>query len=187
MASGTGSNFEALVQATQHELDAEICCLVVNKPGCGAQLKAERHGIPSVVLDHRLYNRREDLDRALIRVFLAERVEVVVMAGWMRIVTPLLIHAFQGRLINLHPSLLPSFRGMNAVGQALEAGVSISGCTAHLVSEEVDAGAVICQAAIPVLASDTEATLSERLHTQEHRMYPWAVALLGQRIRNAQG
>ena len=76
---------------------------------------------------------------------------------------------------------------MNAVGQALEAGVSISGCTAHLVSEEVDAGAVFCQAAIPVLASDTEATLSERLHTQEHRMYPWAVALLGQRIRNAQG
>ena len=117
MASGTGSNFEALVQATQHELDAEICCLVVNNPGCGAQLKAERHGIPSVVLDHRLYNRREDLDRALIRVFLAERVEVVVMAGWMRIVTPLLIHAFQGRLINLHPSLLPSFRGMNAVGR----------------------------------------------------------------------
>ncbi len=187
MASGQGSNFEALVQASRGDLEAEICCLVVNNPGCGAQQKAERHGIASVVLNHRDYASREDLDRALIETFRSQGVEVVVMAGWMRIVTPLLIDAFQNRLINIHPSILPSFRGMDAVGQALRAGVSLTGCTAHLVTEEVDAGAVICQAAVPVLAGDDTASLSARIHVQEHTMYPWAVALLGQQLRNAQG
>ncbi len=187
MASGTGSNFEALVKACRHNLDAEIQCLVVNNPGCGAQRKASRLGIPAVVHDHRSYTSREDLDRALIDTFLADGVEVVVMAGWMRIVTPLLINAFPQRLINIHPSLLPSFRGMDAVGQALEAGVAITGCTAHLVTEEVDAGTVISQAAVPVLAGDDKGALAARIHAQEHIVYPWAVALLGQRIRNAQG
>lgn len=187
MASGTGSNFEALVQASLHTLEAEISCLVVNNPGCGAQQKAEHLGIPVVVHDHRQYDSREDLDRALIETLVAERVEVVVMAGWMRIVTPVLINAFHNRLINIHPSLLPSFRGMDAVGQALKAGVSITGCTAHLVTKDVDAGAVVCQAAVPVLSGDDTASLSARIHAQEHKILPWAVALLGHQIRSTHG
>ena len=128
MASGSGSNFEALVAATQEHLDATIELLVVNNPGCGAQLRAKRLGVDCIVHDHRQFTNREALDSALVSTFQAARVDGVVMAGWMRIVTPVLIGAFQGRLINIHPSLLPSFRGLDAVGQALKAGVRISGC-----------------------------------------------------------
>ena len=101
------------------------------------------------------------------------------MAGWMRIVTPVLIGAYQGRLINIHPSLLPSFRGLDAVGQALKAGVRLTGCTAHIVTAEVDTGPVIAQAAVPVFDNDDHQSLSERIHRQEHRILPWAVALKG--------
>ena len=134
MASGNGSNFEALVAACGQTLDARVELLVVNNEGCGAQARAERLGILCQTFDHRGYTTREDLDHALVARFRDAGVDGVVMAGWMRIITPVLIRAFEGRLINLHPSLLPSFRGLDAVGQALAAGVSISGCTAHLLS-----------------------------------------------------
>lgn len=184
MASGSGSNFEALVAATQQHLDATIELLVVNNPGCGAQLRAERLGVDCIVHDHRQFTNREALDSALVSSFQAARVDGVVMAGWMRIVTPVLIGAFQGRLINIHPSLLPSFRGLDAVGQALKAGVRISGCSAHLVTADVDTGPVIAQAAVPVFDNDDHQSLSERIHRQEHRILPWAVALQGREWRN---
>ena len=184
MASGNGSNFEALVQASQERLDAQIELLIVNNPGCGAQQRAERLAVPCLVHDHRCYSSREDLDRALVDSFQEAGVEAVVMAGWMRIVTPVLINAYQERLINIHPSLLPSFRGLNAVGQALAAGVRITGCTAHLVREDVDTGPVISQAAVPVLEGDDHETLSSRISAQEHRILPWAVALSGERWRS---
>lgn len=186
MASGSGSNFEALFSATQQQLDATIEVLVVNNPGCGAQLRAERLGVDCIVHDHRQYTNREDLDSALVSTFEAAQVDGVVMAGWMRIVTPVLIGAYQGRLINIHPSLLPSFRGLDAVGQALKAGVRLTGCTAHVVTAEVDTGPVIAQAAVPVLDNDDHQSLSERIHRQEHRILPWAVALKG-RDWKAQG
>lgn len=183
MASGTGSNFEALVAAcSSGALPAEVRLLVVNQAGCGASVRAQRLGVPCQLIDHREYSSREELDRALIRAFGQARVDLVVMAGWMRIVTPVLIQAFPERLINIHPSLLPSFRGMDAVGQALTAGVRLSGCTAHLVSEEVDAGRVLAQAAVPVLAGDDHASLSDRIHAQEHRILPLAVQLAAERL-----
>ena len=177
MASGNGSNFEALVEATQHQLEANVELLVVNNPQCGAQQRAERLGIRCLVLDHRDYGSREALDQALVSTFREAGVEAVVMAGWMRIVTPVLIDAFEDRLINIHPSLLPSFRGFDAVGQALKAGVWISGCTVHVVTKDVDSGPVILQAAVPVLATDSHASLSERIHQQEHQILPMAVAI----------
>ena len=183
MASGAGSNFEALVQAcAEGRLQAEVALLVVNNPGCGAQQRAGRLAIPCQVHDHRRVASREALDEALVAAFQAASVDVVVMAGWMRVVTPTLIGAFPERLINIHPSLLPSFRGLDAVGQALASGVTLTGCTAHLVCEEVDAGRILVQAAVPVLATDDHASLSARIQRQEHRILPLAVALTAQHL-----
>jgi phosphoribosylglycinamide formyltransferase-1 len=183
MASGAGSNFEALVAASRSgQLPAEIELLVVNQPGCGAAGRAERLGVNCQLHDHRLHGSREELDRALIAAFRQAGVDLVVMAGWMRIVTPVLIAAFPERLINIHPSLLPSFRGIDAVGQALRAGVRLSGCTAHLVSEEVDAGRILVQAAVPVHAGDDHGSLSARIQRQEHRILPLAVRLAADQL-----
>ena len=146
MASGSGSNFEAVALAIQAgDLNARIQRLVVNNPGCGAQQRAERLGIPVSVLDHRLIKNRRELDSELVRLFRADQVELVVMAGWMRIVTEVLVSGYSDRLINIHPSLLPSFRGLDAIGQALEAGVKVTGCTVHIVTEELDAGPILAR------------------------------------------
>jgi len=183
MASGEGSNFQALVEAcTNASLHGWVELLVVNNPGCGAQRRAEHLGVPWRLLDHRAFPSREALDRALAETFQAVPVDLVVMAGWMRIVTAELIQAFPDRLLNIHPSLLPSFRGARAVEQALEAGVTLSGCTAHLVRLEVDSGPVLVQAAVPVAPGDTPATLAARIHRQEHRILPLAVQVAAQRL-----
>ena len=183
MASGAGSNFEALVAACQRgQLAATVCQLVVNNPGCGAEQRALRLGVPCTIHDHRSFASREALDQALIASFQATDVDLVVMAGWMRIVTQGLIDAYPERLINIHPSLLPSFRGAKAIEQALAAGVQLSGCTAHLVSLEVDTGPILVQAAVPVLATDTLESLSARIHAQEHRILPLAVQLAAERL-----
>ena len=177
MASGNGSNFEALAQAIQAgNLNARIQRLVVNNPGCGAQQRAERLGIPVSVLDHRLIKDRRELDGELVRLFRADQVELVVMAGWMRIVTEVLISGYSDRLINIHPSLLPSFRGLDAIGQALKTGVKLTGCTVHIVTEELDAGPILAQAAVPVLDGDDHATLAKRIQEQEHLLLPAALA-----------
>jgi len=176
MASGNGSNFEALAQAIDAgTLAAEIRLLVVNNPGCGAQQRAQRLGIPCTVLDHRVLRERERLDQALVDCFRSAAVEVIVMAGWMRIVTPVLINGFADRLVNIHPSLLPSFKGLDGIGQALAAGVKITGCSVHLVTAELDGGPILAQAAVPVEEKDTHATLSERVHQAEHRLLPEAI------------
>jgi len=183
MASGRGSNFEALVRACRGgPLNAEVVQLVVNNPVCGARQRAKRLGIPCHLHDHRDYSLRQDLDRQVAASFAASDVDLVVMAGWMRIVTPVLIAAYPGRLVNIHPSLLPSFRGLDAVGQALAAGVTLSGCTAHLVVEVVDAGPILVQAAVPVLRSDDHGSLTARIQAQEHRILPYAVALAALRL-----
>ncbi|MFM7651950.1 MAG: phosphoribosylglycinamide formyltransferase [Vulcanococcus sp.] len=188
MASGSGSNFEALVLACRSgNLMADVVLLVVNNPDCGAIARAERLGVPVQLHDHRRHNSREDLDRALIGSFRQDTADLVVMAGWMRIVTQELINAYPERLINIHPSLLPSFRGARAIEQALAAGVRLSGCTAHLVSLEVDTGPILVQAAVPVDAADTAESLAARIHAQEHRILPLAVQLAAERLGLAQG
>ncbi|MEB3334383.1 MAG: phosphoribosylglycinamide formyltransferase [Cyanobacteriota bacterium] len=183
MASGEGSNFEALVAASRNgPLRASVDLLVVNHERCGARRRAERLGIPCRWIDHRAFPSREALDDALIQAFQEVAVDLVVMAGWMRIVTPRLIEAFPDRLLNIHPSLLPSFRGLDAVGQALAAGVRLTGCTVHLVRPEVDSGPILAQAAVPVKPDDDGPTLAARIHQQEHRILPLAVALAAQRL-----
>jgi phosphoribosylglycinamide formyltransferase-1 len=203
MASGNGSNFEALVQATTSGslpstalsdqdgpagappaalLPAAVVSLVVNNRGCGAEGRAGRLGIPVTCLDHRRFANRDSLDQALVEHFQGAAVDLVVMAGWMRIVTSRLISAFPERLVNIHPSLLPSFRGVDAVGQALAAGVRLSGCTAHLVCEEVDAGRILVQASVPVLPGDSHDALARRIQAQEHRILPLAVGLAAERL-----
>jgi phosphoribosylglycinamide formyltransferase-1 len=179
MASGSGSNFEAVADAiASQQLNAEIQVLIYNNPGIKAAARAERWGVPAVLLNHRDYKRREDLDTAIVEVFRQYKVEWVVMAGWMRLVTPVLINAFPDRIINIHPSLLPSFKGVKAVEQAIEAGVKIAGCTVHLVRLEVDSGPILLQAAVPVLPDDTPETLHARIQDQEHRILPQAIALV---------
>ncbi|QPN59551.1 phosphoribosylglycinamide formyltransferase [Synechococcus sp. CBW1002] len=184
MASGNGTNFEVLVHACRSGvLHGTVERLVVNNPGCGAAQRAERLGIPCHTLDHRLQPSREALDRALSESFQDAQVDLVVMAGWMRIVTPVLIAAYPDRLVNIHPSLLPSFRGVDAVGQALDAGVRLAGCTVHLVCEEVDSGRILIQAAVPVLDGDDRGSLAARIQIQEHRILPLGVAIAAQRLR----
>jgi phosphoribosylglycinamide formyltransferase-1 len=178
MASGSGTNFVALAQAIENqELNAQIPVLIYNNPEAKVKEKAQQWNVPTVLLDHRHYKRREDLDQAIVEVFQQNQVEWVIMAGWMRIVTSVLIEAFPNRVINIHPSLLPSFKGIRAVEQALEAGVKITGCTVHLASLEVDSGLILLQAAVPILPGDTPETLHARIQVQEHKIFPMAIAL----------
>ncbi|MGK7872015.1 MAG: phosphoribosylglycinamide formyltransferase [Xenococcaceae cyanobacterium] len=178
MASGSGTNFEAVAQAIQDKrLNAQIQVLIYNNPEAKVRSRAQRWNVPAVLLNHRKLKRREDLDREIVEVLQEYQVELVVMAGWMRVVTQVLLDAFPNKVINIHPSLLPSFRGIRAVEQALEARVKITGCTVHLATHEVDSGPILLQAAVPVLADDTLETLHARIQVQEHRILPQAIAL----------
>jgi len=178
LASGNGSNFEAIAQAIHNgQLNAQIQVVVYNNPEARVADRAQRWGIPTVLLNHREFPSREDLDRNIIQTFHEYEVTWGIMAGWMRRVTAVLIDAFPGRILNIHPSLLPSFPGLQAVEQALTAGVKIAGCTVHIVELEVDSGPIIMQAAVPVLPQDTPDSLQKRIHVQEHRIYPQAIAI----------
>ncbi len=178
LASGSGSNFEAIAQAiAQRQLNAQIQVMIYNNPQAKAAARAERLGIPAELLNHRHFPNREALDQAIIDQLKRYEVEWVIMAGWMRVVTDVLITAFPDRILNLHPSLLPSFPGARAVEQAIAAGVKITGCTVHYVRLEVDSGPIIMQAAVPVLPDDTPDRLHQRIQVQEHRIFPRAIAL----------
>ncbi|MBD1888222.1 phosphoribosylglycinamide formyltransferase [Coleofasciculus sp. FACHB-SPT9] len=178
MASGTGSNFEAVAEAiAQQHLNAQIQVLIYNNPGAKAAARAEKCGVPAVLLNHRDFNSREELDQKIVETLQQYQVEWVIMAGWMRVVTQVLVDAFPDRIINIHPSLLPSFKGINAVEQALNTGVKITGCTVHLVSVEVDSGKILLQAAVPILPDDTLEKLHARIQVQEHKILPQAIAL----------
>jgi len=178
MASGSGSNFAVLAAAiAKKQLNAQISVLIYNNPDAKVKEKADHYNIPAVFLDHRQFKPREELDRALVKTFQEYGVKWVIMAGWMRIVTPVLLDAFPDRVINIHPSLLPSFKGVRAVEQALAAGVKVTGCTVHIARAEVDSGPILMQAVVPILPDDTEASLHERIQVQEHRIFPVAIAL----------
>jgi phosphoribosylglycinamide formyltransferase-1 len=178
LASGNGSNFEAVAKAiASGKLNAKIQVLIYNNPEAKVAVRATNWDVPAVLLNHRNFQSREDLDREIVHTLQQYQVEWVVMAGWMRIVTSVLIDAFPNQIINIHPSLLPSFKGVRAIEQALAAGVKIAGCTVHLVAPEVDSGLILLQAAVPVLADDTAETLHERIQEQEHRILPQAIAI----------
>ncbi len=182
MASGSGSNFEAVAQAIADEqLNAQIQVLIYNNPTAKAPIRAANHGVEAVLLNHRDYKNREAFDSQIVKTLQKYDVDWVIMAGWMRLVTPVLIDAFPDKIINIHPSLLPSFKGINAVEQALASGVKITGCTVHLVCLEVDSGPILIQAAVPILPDDTAETLHARIQIQEHRILPQAIALAAAR------
>ena len=182
MASGSGSNFERIASAIQaRELNAKIQVLIYNNPGAGVVQRAEKFDIPAILLNHRKYQSREALDTDIVNTFKEYDVDWVVMVGWMRIITPVLLDAFPNQVINIHPSLLPSFPGINGVEQALKSGVKITGCTTHIACLEVDSGPILMQAAVPILPDDTPETLHARIQIQEHKIIVGTLRVIGNR------
>ncbi|NER03308.1 MAG: phosphoribosylglycinamide formyltransferase [Okeania sp. SIO3C4] len=178
LASGSGSNFEAIMEAINNQkLNAQVQVMIYNNPGAKVRERAEKWGVPTILLNHRECKNREKFDGKIVETLKKYDVEWVIMAGWMRIVTKVLIDAFPNQVINIHPSLLPSFRGVKAIEQALEAGVKITGCTVHLVDVEIDNGPILMQAAVPILPDDTPETLHKRVQIQEHKIIVGAIAL----------
>ncbi|MFZ5891665.1 MAG: phosphoribosylglycinamide formyltransferase [Myxococcota bacterium] len=172
LVSGNGSNLQAILDAVQRgELDARVKLVVSNRDGVYALERAKLAGVPSAVCSHRGMPSRESYDAKLIEVLRNAGVEYVVLAGFMRILTPSFVRAFQGRVLNIHPALLPAFPGVNALGQALAHGAKVTGVTVHWVDEGVDTGPIIAQRAVPILPADDEASLATRVHQVEHELY----------------
>uniref|UniRef100_A0A3B4ZLN9 ATP-grasp domain-containing protein n=1 Tax=Stegastes partitus TaxID=144197 RepID=A0A3B4ZLN9_9TELE len=179
LISGTGTNLQALIeQAKRPSSSAEIVVVISNRPGVQGLKRASLAGIQTRVVDHKLYGSRAEFDGTIDRVLEEFGVEMVCLAGFMRILTGTFVKKWNGKLLNIHPSLLPSFKGVNAQKQALQAGVRVAGCTVHFVAEEVDAGAIIVQEAVPVMGGDTEESLSDRIREAEHRAFPAALELV---------
>ena len=185
LASGRGSNLQAIIDAIEAKvLDATIVLVVSNKKDAIALERANRHGIRGLFLDPKSVAGEPDLRRAydekILEVLKKHEVQLVLLAGYMKIVTAVLIDAYQWRMMNIHPSLLPSFPGLHAQQQALDAGVKVSGCTVHFVTEGVDQGPIIVQTAVPVNENDSVDALSARILEQEHRLYPRAIQLFAE-------
>jgi phosphoribosylglycinamide formyltransferase-1 len=172
LVSGRGSNLTALLQAAyDNAINAEVVVVVSNKSTARALERAESFGVPTAVVDHRVYgNDRVAFERAVHRELLEKKVELVVLAGFMRVLSPYFVGKWPTRIVNIHPSLLPSFPGLHAHRKALAAGVKVAGCTVHYVDEGTDTGPIIAQAAVPVLIGDTEETLGARVLAEEHRL-----------------
>ena len=175
LVSGRGSNLQAILDAVAAgTLDAEVSAVVSDKPDVRALRRVEEDR--AVVVDRRAYADADGFENAIASVLEERGVELVVLAGFMRVLSPSFVQRFAGRIVNIHPSLLPSFRGLHAQRQALEHGVKISGCTVHLVDETLDGGTILAQAAVPVLPEDTEESLSERILKEEHRILVETIA-----------
>jgi phosphoribosylglycinamide formyltransferase-1 len=178
LISGRGSNLQALIDAQQRgELGGEIAVVVSNVESAAGLERAREADIPTVVCDHR-GRARAEYDAEVVDVLRGRGVELVCLAGFMRLLSPVFVRAFPGRILNVHPALLPAFPGLNAQRQALEHGVKVSGATVHLVDEGLDSGAIVAQEAVPVRPADTVESLSARILEAEHRLYPHAVRLL---------
>ena len=182
LASGQGTNLQAILDAVKHEkLVAEVVLVVCNHANAGAIGRAEAAGIPTAVYELRDYPSRLAKQRAIAEKLAQAGADLVVCAGWDRVLTSEFVRKFAGQIINVHPSLLPAFGGgLHAIEEALRYGVRITGCTVHFVTDEVDSGPIISQAAVPVLAGDKVDTLAERIHTEEHRLLVEAIRLYGQ-------
>ena len=181
LASGGGTNLQAIIDRCQDgSLDATIALVLTNKPDAGALERARKADIPTLCINHREYASREDFDRAMVAALQAADIELVVLAGFMRIITPAFLDAFPQKVINIHPALLPAFPGLHVQQQAIDYGARFSGCTVHFVDTGVDTGPIIIQAIVPVLPDDTEDTLSARILEQEHQIYPRAIQLISE-------
>jgi len=179
LVSGNGTNFQAIVDAieTGRISNARITCLISNKADAFALERAKKHNIKTIVLDHKNYPNRQAYDVALVDLLHQHNVQLVILAGFMRLLSPVMIDAFPNAIINIHPALLPAFPGLDAQQQAFDYGVRYTGCTVHFVDSGTDTGPIILQAVVPILGDDTIETLTQRIHGEEHRTYVEAVRL----------
>lgn len=176
LISGSGSNLQALIDSVAHDGNpARIAAVICNRAGAHGLERAKQAGIATELLDHKQFDGREAFDAALIQAIDAHQPDLVVLAGFMRILTPGFVQHYAGRLLNIHPSLLPKHKGLHTHQRALEAGDSEHGCSVHFVTEELDGGPLVVQAVLPVMADDTAESLARRVHQQEHQIYPLAV------------
>ncbi len=173
LASGSGSNLQALIAADLGP--TELTLVISNVPGARALRRAEAAGIEALLIDHQAYATREAFDGAVVQALQARDVDWVVLAGFMRLITPVFVEAYENRILNIHPGLLPAFKGVKAQRQALEAGVTVAGCTVHLVDAGMDSGPILAQAVVPVRWDDDEERLCKRILRQEHRLLPAVV------------
>ena len=178
LISGNGSNLQAIIDAIEEkQLDAVIRVVVSNREEAFGLVRARKHNIPTEVLDHRKFSSREAYDQALVDILKARQVELVILAGFMRLLSPVFVSSYSNRIMNIHPALLPAFPGLHVQRKALEHGTRFSGCTVHFVNEGCDEGPIIIQAVVPVFPDDTEESLSARILKEEHRIYPRAIQL----------
>ncbi len=178
LVSGRGSNLQAIIDAIESgKVNANISCVISNVPGVQSLDRAKKHGIPAVVVDHKDFSDRTAYEKELLKVIDSYNPGLICLAGYMRIVGAEIIKNYKGRIMNVHPALLPSFPGLHGQKQALDYGAKVSGCTVHFVDEGCDTGPVILQKVVPVLDDDTEATLSARILEEEHKAYPEAIQL----------
>jgi len=179
LVSGRGTNLQAIIDAIDHgELNAGIAVVLSNKKGAPALERAKKKGLETVFLDPKSFAGKKEYDRALARELEDRQIDLVCLAGFMRILGPEFIRKFEGKIINIHPSLLPAFPGLDVQQKAIDYGVKFSGCTVHFVNEEVDGGPIILQAVVPIHESDNAETLSERILIQEHLIYPRAIQMI---------
>ena len=179
LISGRGSNLQALIDACEEpDYPAEIVIVISNVPGAQGLLRAEAAGILATSIDHKTFASREDFDQALCRALDEAKIDILCNAGFMRLHTEGFVEHWRDRHINIHPSLLPAFKGLDTHARVLAAGVTITGCTVHFVRKEMDEGPIVAQAAVPILAGDTADTLAARVLEAEHRLYPHALRLV---------
>ncbi|MBY6240157.1 phosphoribosylglycinamide formyltransferase [Methylosinus sp. Sm6] len=179
LISGRGSNMDALIEAARApDFPAEIALVASNKPDAAGLARAKAQGIAVAAVDHKIYAGREEFERSLQIILSTHRIELICLAGFMRLLTPWFVEQWRGRMLNVHPALLPAYRGLHTHRRALADGAKIHGCTVHFVVPEMDEGPIVAQAAVPVLDADTEETLASRVLTQEHLLYPRALRLI---------
>lgn len=185
LISGRGSNLQSLIdQFCMADAPAEICIVISNNPDAAGLARAAAAGLPTLTVDHRRFSSRADFDAALNTALIKAQVELVCLAGFMRLLTTGFVESWRNRMINIHPSLLPSFKGLHTHARAIEAGVRFAGCTVHYVRPEMDEGPILVQAAVPVLADDDEDSLAARVLAAEHRCYPTAIRMIAEgRVR----
>lgn len=178
LVSGSGSNLQAIIDASERgEIPCRIGLVISNKADAYGLVRARKHGIPTEVVSHKDFGSREEFDARLVEIIRKSGAELVCLAGFMRVLTPVFVRAFPNRILNIHPALLPSFPGTHGPQQAFDYGVRFSGCTVHFLDEGVDTGPIVVQAVVPVYDDDTADTLAARILVQEHRIYPMAIRL----------
>jgi len=181
LASGGGTNMQAIIdRCADGSINAELALLICNNPGAAALERAKKAGIPTLTIDHRNYADRKAFDEAVVSALQQANVDLVVLAGFMRIVTKTILDAFPNRVMNIHLALLPALPGLHVQKKALEYGAKFSGCTVHFVDDGVDTGPIIIQAVVPIFDDDTEESLSARILVREHQIYPKAIQLFAE-------